>query len=90
MSDGHFLIFIATGTRPGQACIVDIGGLVNGAVYICQIAEQKLGIEAVHLRCLKRKRGNRGKHGQYCSWCLVPGRLGRNCPFSCRSGVINI
>ncbi len=73
-------------TYPGQTCIVDAGSLINSAIW--QIAEHEFEIDAVHLRCPEMNTGNWDEAAQ--CWCLVPGRLGRNCPFSCRSGVINI
>ena len=77
-------------TYPGQASIVDVGGLFKSTYYTCQIAEYKFDIDAGHLRCLKMKAGKRGKHGNVvlgawflACWVVIA-------PFHADPGIIKV
>ena len=63
--------------------------LLNSAIQ--HLAKHKLDAAAVRLPRPEKKTGKWGRAiaSQRCSWCLVPGRLGRNGPFLCESGVVN-
>ena len=69
-------------TYPGQAGIIDGGGLVNSAIR--HLAEYKLDVAESHLGRLEMKTGN-AVEPLRC-WYLVPGRLGHKCPFYANPG----
>ena len=80
MSDEYFPKVIATGTHPGQARVVDVLLIV---LYSISLSISLISLQYTY-PALRRE------PSQCCSWCLVPGRLGHNCPFYAKSGVVNI